>query len=118
MLLCSSGPAAETATFDETVTANPEEIDLDEGVVEEEEVDAEAAEVAKQELAGDAEMFQASALHNYSNGAETASDHMPETHSNQREHTEKSKNLSAALAAVLPQACEPSVKADKTDEPA
>ena len=118
-LLCSSGPAADKIIFDETVAANPEEIDLgdddgDDGG--DKEVDAEAAEVAKQELAGDAEMLQASALHNYRGSAEAASDHILETHSNERDHTKKSINLSAALAAILPQVSEPQVDADKPDK--
>ena len=62
-----AGAEPHQPAFDETVAANPEEIDLDD--LDADSIDGAAlqdAEAAKQNLGQDHSMFQSDVLHNYS----------------------------------------------------
>lgn len=71
-----SGVNVQEIALDETVAANPEEIELDEDNLDDVEVAGEAVEktveAAKQDMAEDSSMFQSESLHNFGGHAEGA----------------------------------------------
>ncbi|KAL3132875.1 hypothetical protein ABBQ38_006795 [Trebouxia sp. C0009 RCD-2024] len=102
----SPGSPLQGVAVDETVAANPEEIELDEdGLDDEDKASAEAlertAEAAKQDMADDDGMFHAESLHHYSGSTQAAPDSIMEAHARQTAHADSKGDLPAALAAVL-----------------
>ena len=101
----SSGPNLQGVAVDETLAANPEEIELDEDGLDDEEASAAAiastAEAAKQDMADDDGMFQAESLHNYSGSTQAVPDSVMEADDRQPLHADLKRELPAALAAVL-----------------
>lgn len=101
-----SGSLLQGDAVHETVAANPEEIELNEdGLDDEEKASAEAldrtAEAAKQDMADDDGMFQAESLHNYSGSTHAAPDSVMDAPAGQATHADLKGELPAALAAVL-----------------
>lgn len=90
---------------DETVAANPEEIELDEDGLDDEEAAGDAvdrtAEAAKQDMADDNGMFHAESLHNYCGSTQAAPNNQVEAADEQSPHVETKRELPAALAAIL-----------------
>ena len=85
--------------FDETVAANPEEIELDDNDAE---AADEGAQEAKQELADDTGMFYAHSMHNYNSSIGTGPDVL--TQRLEHTHSQSNSHSSAASATSAPQA--------------
>ena len=89
-------------TLDETVAANPEEIDLDDDADADDDGTGSAeqmAEASKQEAAADSGMFQHEELHNFSSIAQPASNLQVSGDANGS--AEQSQSVSPALAAIV-----------------
>lgn len=111
-LMSYSGAEAQGVPLDETVAANPEEIELDDIDLDDEEAPgeatAEAAEAAKQDMAEDDSdgLFKSESLHNYGGGAQLAPGpgiltELPESHSS---HADSKTQTAPALLAIVSQA--------------
>lgn len=106
---CISGIDAQEVALDETVAANPEEIELDEDDIDAEEVSNEAleetAEAAKQDMAEDNSMFQSESLHNFGGGAQAAQgpENLTELPDSRLSPADGRTQTSPALAAIVSQ---------------
>lgn len=111
-MCCAAEAATQQSKLDETVAANPEEIDLDDideaedgGVEAVQEVVREAAEAAKQEIGHDSSVFQPVDLHNYDSAAAdlaaapTSTAARPDDATASAQGTDLSPALKAALDA-------------------
>ena len=104
-----SGVDAQETALDETVAANPEEIELDEDNLDAAEVSGEAAEqtaeAAKQDMAEDSSMFQSESLHNFGGHAEgaPAPENLTELPERRSSLADDRTQMSPALAAVVSQ---------------
>ena len=108
--------------LDETVAANPEEIELDEDNLDDVEVAGEAveqtAEAAKQDMAEDSSMFQSESLHSFGGHAEGAPgpENLKELPEKQSSLADDRTHMSPTLAAIVSQRPDCAATAQKPTE--
>lgn len=93
-------PDPSEIALDETVVANPEEIDL-EDVDDASDAAEQSAEVAKQDLAEDNGLFAPEELHNFSSIAQPDSNALHAPTQGARGSSDQSEGVSPALAAIM-----------------
>ena len=120
--LCAAGTDAQEVALDETVAANPEEIQLDEEDLDAEEGSGEAieetAEAAKQDMAEDNSMFQSESLHNFGGGAKAApsTENLTELPKIYSSFANGRTQMSPALTAIVSQRPDCRATAQKPNE--